>query len=218
MPVTSEPYEIAGVVGNVHLGSLADPVKPAIYLHNDPQPRLVMSVMVRTSTEPAALGPVIRREILALDAELPVSDMQTMETVISNSLLPQRLAMILMSAFAFFALLLGIVGIYGLTAMLVNQRIREIGIRLALGAEPAAILRLILARSVVITLAGIGLGVPGALLLVRGMGNLLYGVKARDPWVFGGVTTLMAASALVAALVPALRATRIKPPSALRCD
>ncbi len=216
MPVTSEPYEIAGVVGNVHLGSLADPVEPAIYLHNDQQPRLVMSVVVRTAMDPASLAVAIRREILALDAELPVSDLQSMENVISNSLLPQRLAMVLMSAFALFALLLGIMGIYGLTAMLVNQRIREIGIRMALGAEPGAILRLIVSRSIVITLAGTCLGLPGALLLVRGMGNLLYGVTARDPWVFGGVAAVMAASALLAALVPAARATRTNPLSAVR--
>jgi ABC-type antimicrobial peptide transport system permease subunit len=216
--VTSEPYEIAGVVGNVHLGSLADAVDPAIYLHNDQQPRLVMSVAVRTAMDPTSLAPAIRKEILALDAELPVSDVQSMENVISNSLLPQRLAMFMMSAFALFALLLGILGIYGLTAMLVNQRIREIGIRMALGAETGTILRLILSRSIVITLAGVGIGLPGALLLVGGMGSLLYGVTARDPWVFGGVAALMAVSALVAALIPALRATRINSLSALRYE
>jgi putative ABC transport system permease protein len=218
MPVTSEPYEIAGVVGNVHLGSLADPVEPAMYLHYDQQPRLVMSVVIRTTTDPALQAAAVRREILALDAELPISDLQSMENVIANSLLPQRLSMVLVSAFALFALLLGVLGIYGLTSLLVSQRRKELGVRMALGAKAGAILRLILTHSIVVTAAGTAIGLPGALLLTRGMGNLLYGVTARDPWVFGGVSALLAGSAMIAALVPALRASRIDPLTALRYE
>ncbi len=216
MPVTSEPYEIAGVVGDVHLGSLAEPVDPAVYLPYDQQPRLVMSVVMRTSMSPTSLASAARRGILELDAELPVSDLQSMESVMSDSLLPQRLAMTLVTAFAFFALALGILGIYGLTTMLVNQRTREIGIRMALGAEPTGVLRLILARGTVISLIGTGLGLAGALALTKGMGSLLYGVTARDPWIFAGTAFLMIGSALTAAFVPAVRAARINPCSALR--
>jgi putative ABC transport system permease protein len=218
MPVTSEPYEIVGVVGDVHLGSLADPVDPAIYILYDQQPRLVMSVVMRTSTPPGSLAAAVRRAILNLDAELPVSDLQSMDSVVSMSLLPQRLAMTLMTLFALFALALGILGVYGLTAMLVNQRTREIGIRMALGAEPSRVLRLILARGTAISLVGTALGLPGAFVLTRGMGNLLYGVTAHDPWIFGGIALLMVGSALAAALVPALRAARISPCSALRYE
>jgi putative ABC transport system permease protein len=216
MPVTSDPYEIAGVVGDVHLGSLAEPVDPAFYLLYDQQPRLVMSVVMRTSTPPTSLAADARRGILSLDAELPVSDLQSMDSVMSGSLLPQRLAMAMMTAFAFFALVLGILGVYGLTTMLVNQRTRELGIRMALGASPADVLRLVLARGTAISLVGTALGLPGALALTRGMGNLLYGVTARDPWIFGGIAFLMMGATLTAALVPALRAARISPCSALR--
>lgn len=216
MPVTSDPYEIAGVVGDVHLGSLAAPVDPAFYLLYDQQPRLVMSVVMRTSTPPTSLAADARREILSLDTELPVSDLQSMDSVMSGSLLPQRLAMAMMTTFAFFALVLGILGIYGLTTMLVNQRTREIGIRMALGASPADVLRLVLARGTAIGLVGTALGLPGALALTKGMGNLLYGVTARDPWIFGGIAFLMMGTTLTAALIPALRAARINPCSALR--
>ncbi len=218
MPVTSEPYEIAGVVGDVHLGSLGDSVESAIYLPYDQQPRLVMSVVIRTAMDPVSLAAAARREILSLDPELPISNLQSMDGVIYDSLLPQRLAMFLMTAFAIFALVLGILGIYGLTTLLVDQRTREIGIRMALGADSGAVLRLILARAIVISLLGTAVGVPGALAVTRGMGNLLYGVTSRDPWIFAGVALLMVGSALVAALLPALRATRINPLSALRYE
>ncbi len=218
MPLTSDPHEIVGVVGDVHLGSLADTVDPAIYLLYEQQPRLVMSVAIRTVIDPASLAAAVRREILALDAELPVSDVQTMDGVILNSLLPQRLAMALMTAFAGFAVILGIVGIYGLTALVVSQRTREIGIRLALGAETGDVLRLILWRGLLISMLGIIIGLPIALALAHGMSGLLYGVTARDPWIFAGVTLMMAGASLLAAFIPARRAARINPLTALRYE
>jgi predicted permease len=216
--LTSDPCEIVGVVGDVKLGTLAAPVEPAIYLAFAQQPRLIMSVVVRTDTNPTALAATVRREIFSLDSELPVSDLQTMETVISNSLLPQRLAVALMTSFAVFALLLGIVGIYGLTSLLVSQRTRELGIRMALGAPTAEVLRLILQRGVLITLVGTSLGLVGALALTRGMTGLLYGVAAHDPWIFAGFVLLMIGVSLISSLIPAWRVTRINPMRALRYE
>jgi putative ABC transport system permease protein len=218
MPLTSEPYEIVGVVGDVRLNGLANPVEEAIYLSYEQQQRLVMSVVVRTATDPAGLASLVRKEILAIDPELPVSDLRPMDRVISDSLLPQRLAMAMVSIFACIALLLGMVGIYGLTALLVNQRTREIGIRMALGARPSNVLRLILRRGLIVTAAGLSLGIMGSWILTRGMAGLLYGVSATDPWVFIAVSLLLAASACLASYLPARRATRIDPMNALRYE
>ncbi len=218
MPVTSEPYEIVGVVGDARLNGLANPVEETIYMSYGQQQRRAMSVVVRTATDPASLASSVRKEILALDPELPISDLRPMDRVISDSLLPQRLAMAMVSIFACIALLLGIVGIYGLTALLVNQRTREIGIRMALGARPSDVLRLILRRGYIITAAGLSLGIMGAWVLTRGMAGLLYGVSATDPLVFIVVPLLLAASALSASYLPARRATRIDPMHALRYE
>jgi ABC-type antimicrobial peptide transport system permease subunit len=160
----------------------------------------------------------VRREIFSLDPELPVSDLQTMETVISNSLLPQRLTVLLMSSFAVFALLLGIVGIYGLTSLLVSQRTRELGIRMALGAQNGELLRLILKRGTIITLLGTTGGLLGAFSITRGLTGLLYGVAAHDPWIFAGFALLLIGASLISALIPAWRVTRIDPMKALRYE
>ncbi len=218
MPIDSEPCEIVGVVGDSRLNGLANPVEETVYISYEQQQRLVMSVVVRTAMAPAALANSVRKEMLAIDPELPVSDLRPMDRVISDSLLPQRLAMAMVTIFACIALLLGIVGIYGLTALLVNQRTREIGIRMALGARPSDVLWLILRRGFIIVTAGLSLGIFGAWILTRGMAGLLYGVSSSDPIVFIAVPLLLAASASLASYLPARRATRIDPMSALRYE
>jgi putative ABC transport system permease protein len=177
-----------------------------------------MSIVVRTNTKPTALAATVRSGIFSLDPELPVSDLQTMDAVISNSLLLQRLAVTLMTSFAVFALLLGVVGIYGLTSLLVSQRTREMGIRMALGAQNGELLRLILRRGILITLFGTGVGLLGAFSITRGMTGLLYGVAAHDPWIFAGFALLMVGASLISALIPAWRVTRINPIKALRYE
>jgi putative ABC transport system permease protein len=158
----------------------------------------------------------VRREIIAEDPALPVSDVQTMEQVVSDSLLLRRLSMSMLSVFAGLALLLSGVGIYGLTAYSVSRRTREIGLRLALGADRGDILRLVVGRGLLIGLAGVALGIPGALGIARLMRGMLYGIGPNDPLVFVSVAAMLVGLAAIASYVPARRAMRVDPVIALK--
>jgi ABC-type antimicrobial peptide transport system permease subunit len=147
-----------------------------------------------------------------------IYNLQTFDEIISKSLAAQRFSMILLGVFAALALLLASVGIYGVISYVVGQRTHEIGIRLALGAEPLHILRLILGRGGVLALTGVGVGLASALGLTRLMASLLYGVRATDPLTFVGVAILLTLIALAACYIPARRATKVDPMVALRYE
>jgi putative ABC transport system permease protein len=208
--------EIIGVVPDVRLYNLDGAVRPAIFVPNDQSPSWIFTLLVRSAGDPMSVAGSVRREILAEDPAMPVSDVQTMEQVVSDSLLLRRLSMSMLSVFAGLALLLAGVGIYGLTAYSVSRRTREIGLRMALGAGHGDILRLIVGHGLGVGLAGVALGIPGALAMARLMRGMLYGIGPNDPFVFVLVAVLLVALAAVASYVPARRAMRVDPVIALK--
>ncbi len=177
-----------------------------------------MSIVVKTGSDPLKLFGVVREAVWSVDANLPVTDVQTMEQLISHSVYEQRSRMFLLAAFSVLALLLAAVGIYGVLSHSVSQRTHEIGIRMALGAQPRDILKLVVGKGMVLVLIGIGIGLAGALVLTRVLGSFLYGVSATDPATFAGVALLLAAVALVACYLPARRAAKVDPMTALRYE
>jgi putative ABC transport system permease protein len=216
--VMGKPLEIVGVVADAKLYGLDAPVEPAIYVPHMQRPVDSMGVVVRTAGEPAAMSSAVRSEILKLDAGQPVSNVRTMQAVLSDSLMLRRVSMLLIAVFAALALTLATVGIYGLTAYSVSRRTHEIGLRVALGASQSQILRLVVGRGLVTSLAGAAVGVGAALELTRGLSSMLYGVGATDPLLFAGVPLLLVAVSVLASYIPARRATRIDPLAALRYE
>jgi putative ABC transport system permease protein len=214
----NEIREIVGIVPDVRLYNLDGTIRPAIFVPYEQLPGPIFTLLVRTAADPIGVAGAIRREILAEDSTQAVADIQTMEQVVSDSLLLRRLSMSMLAVFAGLALLLAGVGIYGLTAYSVSRRTREIGLRMALGAGRADILRLIVGKGLVISLIGVAIGIPGALALARLMRGMLYGIGPSDPLVFAGVATLLILIAAVASYFPARRAIRVDPVVALKYE
>ncbi len=210
------PDEIVGVVGDVRSTTLESTPMPASYL---PPARFAYpytSVTVRTAGDAAALVPSLVGAVHALDPDVPVSEIRSMDDVVSNSTAERRFTMLLLVSFAAVALVLAGVGIYGVISYAVAQRTQEIGIRMALGAARATVLRMVVAQALGLAAAGVAAGAAGAWLLTRLMQNLLFGVEPSDPLTFAAVAAVLTLVAAAAALVPALRATRIDPATALR--
>jgi putative ABC transport system permease protein len=217
--VMGQPAEIVGVVADAKLYGLDAPVEPAVYVpHAQQSGDSAMAIVVRTGGDPAAMASAVRREIAKLDPEQPISNVRTMEKVLSDSLMLRRASMLLLTVFASLALTLATVGIYGLTAYSVSRRTHEIGLRVALGASQPQILRLVVGRGLVTSLIGAAIGVAAAFELTRGLSSMLYGVTATDPLVFAGVPLLLIAVSVLASYVPARKATRIDPLVALRYE
>jgi len=173
---------------------------------------------MRSSLPPAALTARLREVLRQVDPTVPVSDVQPLDQFASNAVAGSRFTTVLLGAFAAVALLLAAIGLYGLLAYLVSRRTREIGVRMALGASRGGVLRMILLRALVLTAAGTGVGVVGALAATRLMQGLLFGVSATDGITFALVPVLLLVVALTAAYLPASRATRIDPTVALRLE
>jgi putative ABC transport system permease protein len=212
--------EVVGIVGNVRHGQLDDAVTQQIYLPerqwSDVNSQMVL--VVRTRTDATALAPSIRAAVRAVDPTQPIIGLTTMDDLVARSTAQRRFALLLFGAFAIVALLLASAGIYGVLAGRVAERTREIGLRSALGATPGAIVRLVMGEGVLLTTVGVALGVGGAVMLSRFLGALLYGVRPADPAILGLVVVVLGAVAVVACLVPAVRALRIDPVAALRSE
>jgi ABC-type antimicrobial peptide transport system permease subunit len=212
-----KPFTIAGVVGTVKQDSLAsDAGKIVVYFPNTQQPSNSMFVVVRTSSDPSSLASSVVREIHAVEPSAPVYNVQTMQDISHHALARPRFASTLLGAFAIFALALAAVGIFGVLAYLVSQNARDIGLRMALGAQPSHIISLVVRQGM--TLAGIGImvGIGGALALTRVMSSLLFHVGATDLVTFSSVVVILAATSLTATVVPARRAIRVDPIVILR--
>ncbi len=177
-----------------------------------------MALTIRTASAPLALSRPVREMILALDKDQPVSKIRTMDDVMGASVAALRFRTLLLGLFGLAALLLGGIGIYGVMSYSVSQRTREFGMRIALGADLAQILRLVIAHGLKLTLSGVLIGVAGGLALTRFLRSLLFSISAADPLTFASVALLLTLVAMVACYIPARRATKIDPMIALRYE
>ncbi len=210
--------EVVGIVGDVkHYGLDSEP-RAELFMPAWQQPLNGMALVVRTASDPKLFVDTIRREVLAIDAEQPIFDASTMVDVVARSVFLPRVSMLLLAAFAAAALLLAVVGIYGVVSYAVTQRTRELGVRMALGADAGHTLRLVLGKSMLLVGGGTVCGLVVSFAATRAISRLLYGVSPLDPIVFVGVSALLAASGFIASVIPARRATRVDPIVALRVD
>ena len=225
-PEFESPWlSIVGVVGHVKHSALDADSREQFYMpHMQAHPLWMnvagrrMTLVVRTATEPLTLAAAVQREIWAMDKDQPVSSIQTLEQVVSQSLVRQRFNLMVLGIFAFVALVLGAAGIYGVIAYAVHQRTHEIGIRMALGARQGDVFRLILKHGLLLALIGLGLGQAGSIALSRFLSSQLYEVSSIDPATFASVSLLLCGVALLACYIPARRATQVDPMVALRYE
>ncbi len=209
---------VVGVVGRIKQDALDADSRMAVYFPHLQVPVRAMNVVVRTAGDPAGLAAAARKGIRDLDPDLPIYNVRTMDDRVAESLARRRFAMLLLTLFAALALGLASVGVYGVIAYLVNQGARELGIRLALGATPRAVLLLIVRQGMAVALAGVTIGLAAAFVLTRFMESLLFGVRATDPLTFGSIAVLLTLVALAASSIPALKAARIDPMVSLRAE
>jgi predicted permease len=213
---TSPWLNIIGIVGNVKSESLETQVAPHIYLSDFQSPSYSSVVYARTAADPGKIGDAIRREVQSVDPDVPVFAVRSMEEVVARSMAERRFALEILGFFAFIALLLACIGIYGVMAYTFSQRTHEIGIRIALGAQRQHILRLALGEGMLLVAFGLAAGLFGALLLTQFLRSMLFAVKPTDPVTFIAIAALLTAVALLACYIPAHRATRVDPLVALR--
>jgi putative ABC transport system permease protein len=211
-------FEIIGVIGNVRGAPLNKEPEPEIYMPYRQSPWTYGQLAIRTEQNALGLASAVRREIRSLDPNQTVPNSNTLENLISDWITPQRFNLVLLSVFAGIGLLLTLVGIYGVISYHVTDNTREIGIRLALGAQRRDVLKLVVGRGLMLALAGIAIGTAGAFGLTRLMESLLFGVNPTDPLTFGVIAGLFGVAALLACYIPARRATKVDPMVALRSE
>jgi predicted permease len=211
-------WEIVGVAADVRSLELREEATPEFYLSGLQDTFANMSLVVRTSVEPASVAAAIRRAAAEVDKSAAVSDVQTMEHIVNTAVMQPRFNLFLLGLFSGIALLLSAAGIYGVTAYSVTQRTHEFGIRMALGAQVGDVLKMLLRQGMLLISVGIGVGLLASLALTRLLKTLLFGVSATDPLTFAGITLLLALVALLACYVPARRATKVDPLVALKYE
>lgn len=211
-------FEIVGVVRDVKFDGLASASEPAYYLPATQSPLNDMTILVRTTSDPQSIISGLRQAVWAIDPNQPISNVNTLERIVSESIAQPRLNMLLMMLFGGLALLLSAVGIYGLLSYAVTQRTQEMGIRMALGANVTDVLKLVLKQGMFLTLAGEVIGLAGAFALTRLMRGLLFGVTPTDTTIFAGVVVVLTLTALLACYLPARQATKVDPLVALRYE
>ncbi len=218
---------IAGIVADIHDGQPGDPMRPVMYIPaaqvGDGLTKFANAIIplvwaVRTHGDPGTLTAAIQREVLAVDSQLPMANVRSMDEVVSSATARENFNMLLLTIFAAIALLLAAIGIYGLMSYSVEQRTNEIGIRMALGASRGGVMKMVAAQGMALSLAGAVVGLVASYGLTRLLEKMLYGVKPTDPATFAIVAAVIAAVSFLACAIPALRATRIDPVIALRYE
>jgi ABC-type lipoprotein release transport system permease subunit len=207
---------IVGVVGRIKQDALDSESRIAMYLPQTQYPVRGMNVVLRSAADPAGLAAAVRKEIRELDSDLPVYGVRTMSHRVEESLARRRFSMLLLTLFACLALALAAIGVYGVVSYMTSQRTREIGIRVALGAQAPQLTREIVARSLLPIGAGIAAGITGARFTSTLLQGLLYGVQPSDPIVLGSIAIVLGGAALVASWIPARRAAGVDPIAVLR--
>jgi putative ABC transport system permease protein len=214
----TEAYNVVGVLGDVRQGGFETEVKPRIFWPWLQHPAPGLFLAIRTAGKPAQLGEAVQKKILAVHPDQPVFNVQTMEQRLRESVLPRRLIWFVLGTFSILSWVMAILGTYGVMAYTVAQQSREIGIRMALGAQPSAVIGSILKRGLKLIGCGVSAGLIAAFFMTRLLGHFLFQVGATDGATFAGVTLLLSAVALLACYIPARRASRVDPLVALRYE
>jgi len=211
-------YTVVGVVGDVHGTRLNEEPYAQLYTSFRQTPRRSFTLIVRTAGEPTAMLGSVREQIWALDRQQPLYNVRTVDQVLAQAIARPRFNMLLISILAGVALVLAAVGIYGVISYSVSQRIHEIGVRMALGASAADVLKLVVRQGMLLAGIGLGVGLIAAFALTRIMSTLLFAISATDPLTYFGLALLLGAIALLACYIPARRATKVNPVTALRAE
>jgi putative ABC transport system permease protein len=219
---SSQPWvTIVGVVNDIRRGGKTDDINPQVYLaaaQTDLYPVRLADLAVRTRSDPRQLVNAVQRQVWAIDKDQPVTNVRTLEEIISRSVAERRFEMVLLIAFASVAVLLAMIGIFGVLSYIVNQRMGELGIRVALGASPGRIVVMVLQQAGWWIIVGIGAGLAGAFTLARYLESLLFEIRHGDPWTYAAAVALLLAVSLAAALIPARRGAKVDPMTALRYE
>jgi putative ABC transport system permease protein len=212
------PREVVGVAGDSRQFGLDAPAEPEFYIPHAQDPWSFLNIVIRTSGDPAALLPRIQEAVWAIDRELPLSRIRTMEEMAAEGGAQRRLVTLVLTLFAGVAYLLAAIGLYGVLAYAVAQRTTEIGVRMALGATPGKIARMTLGRALTLAATGLVLGLAAAIPMTRWLRGLIYGVSETDPVTYAGIGMLLLAVSVAAAAIPTRRALLIDPASAMRAE
>jgi putative ABC transport system permease protein len=213
-----KPLTIVGVVKDVRFGGLATPAFQEMYIPHSQADRLhsTMTLVVRSDSSPGPLADAVKRRVAALDPDIPVTDILTMNEAVAESIAQPRLTTQIGALFAVLALLLTVIGIYGVLAYSVSQQTQQIGIRMALGATPRNVVALILREGIRVVLAGLVVGLVACLALMRLLKSLLFGTSTNDPAILLAATATILLASLLACYIPARRAARVSPIEALQ--
>ncbi|HTM25068.1 MAG TPA: ABC transporter permease [Vicinamibacterales bacterium] len=210
--------EVVGIVGDVKDAGLSEPNPPQLYMPLRQWPVSSMSVVLKTATPPTSLTEAVRTQVYDIDPNLPVSNVRTLDQILGRSISQPRFYMLLLAMFAGIALALAAVGIFGVLSYAVSQRTREIGIRMALGAQERSVVRLVVRQAMLLVVSGVAAGLVMATFVSQALAKMLFSVKPTDPATFALVAVVLATVALVASYLPARRATRVDPVVALRAE